>query len=157
MSLPTKAIDRLFERLAATYGASWSRQWADVPLSDVKTAWAHELSGYGSENGLKAVAWALENLPERVPNVIEFRAICRRAPAPELPRLPEPKADHQRLAVELAKLGDIRAKVVSESKADHKAWARRIVARYEAGDRINPTSLRFAREALRSHLVSQEA
>lgn len=152
MSLPTKAVDRLFERLAATYGAAWTRQWADVPLSDVKTAWAHELAGYASETGLKAVAWALENLPERAPNVIEFRAICRRAPAPELPRLPEPKADPERLKRELSRLGDIRAKVVSESRIDHKAWARRILARHDAGEKINPTSLRFAREALRLHL-----
>lgn len=156
MSLPTKAIDRLFERLAATYGAAWTRQWADVPLSDVKTAWAHELSGYASETGLKAVAWALENLPERVPNVIEFRAICRRAPAPELPRLPEPKADPERLKQELAKLGDIRAKA-THTPRDCKAWAKRILARHEAGDKLNPTSLRFAREALRLHLVSEEA
>ncbi len=27
------------------------------------------------------VAWALENLPERCPNVIEFRNLCRQAPA----------------------------------------------------------------------------
>lgn len=156
MSLQTKAVDRLFERMAATYGAAWVRQWADVPPSDVKTAWAHELSGYASETGLKAVAWALENLPDRVPNAIQFRNLCRLAPATEAPRLPEPKADPQRLAAELAKLGNIRAKVVSESRVDHKAWAKRIIARHDAGDRINPTTLRFAREALRSHLKSTE-
>jgi len=42
MSLSIKVIDRLFERLGATYGASWSKMWADVPLVDVKTTWAHE-------------------------------------------------------------------------------------------------------------------
>lgn len=151
MSLPTKAVDRLFERLAATYGAAWTRQWADVPLSDVKTAWAHELAGYASETGLKAVAWALENLPERSPNVIEFRAICRRAPAPELPRLPEPKAEPERLKRELSRLVDIRAKVAS-SGVDHKTWAKSLIARDAAGEKVRPISLRFAREALRLHL-----
>lgn len=151
MSLPTKAVDRLFERLAATYGAAWTRQWADVPLSDVKTAWAHELAGYASETSLKAVAWALENLPERAPNVIEFRAICRRAPAPELPRLPEPKADPGRLKRELSRLVDIRAKVAS-SGVDHKAWAKSLIARDASGEKVRPISLRFAREALRLHL-----
>lgn len=157
MSLPIKAIDRLFERLAATYGAAWTRQWVDVPLSDVKTAWAHELSGYASETGLKAVAWALESLPERVPNVIEFRAICRRAPALDAPRLPEPKADPERLKQELTKLVEIRAKVVSVPKLDHKAWAKTIIARDAAGENVRPISLRFARDALRMHLVSNEA
>lgn len=145
MSLPIKAIDRLFERLAATYGAQWSRQWADVPITDVKTAWAHELDGY--ENNLKAIAWALENLPERCPNVIEFRNICRRAPLPDVPRLDAPKADPERVQRELSKLGDVRKKVLSTT-VDHKAWARRIIARNDAGEKLNPTSLRFAKEAV---------
>jgi hypothetical protein len=38
---------------------------------------------------------------------------------------------------------------------DHKAWARRIIGRFDAGDRVNPTTLRFAREALRMHLSSE--
>lgn len=146
MSLTTKTIDRLFERLAATYGAAWTRQWADVPIADVKTAWAHELSGF--KGRLDAVAWALENLPERCPNVIEFRNLCRSAPAPEAPRLPEPKADPERLKAELSKLGDLRAKAVATSTVDHKAWAKRLIARHEAGEILNMTSLRFAREAL---------
>lgn len=146
MSLPIKAVDRLFERMAATYGGQWSRQWADVPMSDVKAAWGHELSGY-AEN-LKALAWALENLPERCPNVIEFRNLCRRAPQPEAPKLPEPKADPERVQRELSKLGDVRKKVMSTT-VDHRAWANRIISRHDAGERINMTSLRFAREALR--------
>lgn len=31
---------------------------------------------------------------------------------------------------------------------DHKGWARRLVARHEAGEKLNPTLLRFAHEAL---------
>lgn len=153
MSLPTKAIDRLFERLSATYGAAWTRQWADVPINDVKSAWTHELTGFAGN--LEAVAWALENLPERCPNVIEFRNLCRRAPAPELPRLPEPKADPERLKRELSKLVEIRAKAVATTTVDHKAWARRIVGRFDAGDKVNPTTLRFARDALRTHLIPE--
>ena len=149
MSLPTKAIDRLFERLAATYGASWSRMWADVPMNDVKAAWAHELSGF--EADLESVAWALDNLPERCMNVIEFRNLCRRAPAPDVPRLPEPKADPERLRRELSKLGEIRTKVATITTVDHKAWARRILGRFDSGDRVNPAALRFARDALRMH------
>lgn len=146
MSLPAKAIDRLFNRLAATYGAQWTRQWADLPISDIKTAWAHELAVFGSS--LHRIAWALENLPPKCPNVIEFKNLCRAAPAPEVPRLPEPKADPERVKAELARLGHVRRESVSSTKTDHKAWAKTIVARHEAGDNINPTTLRFAREAL---------
>lgn len=146
MSLPNKAIDRLFERLAATYGAAWTRQWADVPMADVKAAWAHELASFAGS--LHRIAWALENLPARCPNVIEFKHLCRQAPAPEAPRLPEPKADPERVKHELAKLGESRAKASTTERKDNRAWARRIVARAEAGEKVNPTSLRFAREAL---------
>ena len=146
MSISIKAIDRLFERLAATYGSAWSRQWSEVPLSDVKTAWAHELSGYGGR--LEVLAWALENLPERAPNIIEFRNLCRRSPAPEAPRLPEPKADPERLARELSKLQDLKQSVSKASKVDNKAWAKKILQRHADGEKTNPTSIRFAKEAL---------
>lgn len=146
MTLPTKAVDRLFERLSATYGAQWQQQWASVPITDVKSVWAHELSRYAGN--LSALAWALENLPERCPNAIQFKTLCRSAPSPELPKLPEPKADPERLKQELAKLGDLRAKALTTSPLDHKAWARRIMGRYEGGEKLNPTAVRFAREAL---------
>jgi hypothetical protein len=148
MSLPTEAIDRLFTRLGATYGAYWDKSLGSAPLGDVKTAWAHELSAFA--HSLHRIKWALENLPPRCPNVIEFKQLCRQAPAPEVPALPEPKADPERLKNALEKLVDTKATIKSTpSKVDHKAWAKRIMARYHAGERINPTSLRFAKEALR--------
>lgn len=146
MSLPIKAIDRLFERLAATYGAFWTRQWSDIPIADAKSAWAHELAGFNGQ--LEALAWGLENLPEKCPNVIEFRNLCRRAPVPELPRLPEPKADPERMRRELSKLGQIKQQVLSIKTLDGKEWARRIIARHQGGFVVNAVSLRFAREAL---------
>lgn len=146
MSLTTQAIDRLFDRLGATYGSQWDKALGNAPLGDVKTLWAHELSAYATS--LHRIAWALENLPPRCPNVIEFKMLCKQAPAPEVPALPEPKADPERLKRELAKLADIKKTAVAD-KTDHKTWAKRILARYTAGERINPTSLRFAREAMR--------
>jgi hypothetical protein len=146
MSLSTQAIDRLFTRLGATYGAQWDKALGSAPLGDVKTLWAHELSTYA--NSLHRIAWALENLPPRCPNVIEFKQLCRQAPAPEVPALPEPKADPDRLKRELAKLADMK-KIVVADKVDHKAWAKRILGRHKDGMNINPTTLRFAKEALR--------
>lgn len=149
--LTTKAIDRLFDRLAATYGNEWARRWEGLDHAAIKTLWAHELDSFGAR--LDAIAWALENLPSRAPNVIEFRNLCRSAPRPPEALLPEPKADPARVAAELAKLDTVR-KQANASRVDHKAWARRLMARHEAGDVLKPIQLRFAREALRLHLVA---
>lgn len=151
MSLPNKAIDRLFERMAATYTTAWVRQFEVVPMQDVKTAWAHELAPFAGR--LDAIAWALENLPGKCPNVIEFKTLCRQAPRPPEPALPMPAANPERMREELAKLGHIeKAKRMNASTFDHKAWAKRLIAQHEAGEKVKPISLRFAREALRMHL-----
>ena len=145
MSLSTKAIDRLFDRLSATYGAQWHRVWDGVPMNDVKSLWAQELAGF--ENNLDAIVWALENLPERAPNVIVFRNLCRNAPTPPEKMLPLPKADPARMAAELAKLGTI-AQAQKATTFDHKSWAKRILSQVEAGDKVRPVCVRFAKEAL---------
>lgn len=147
MSLPLKAIDRVFDRLTATYGRDFTGRFDGVDQTEMKSLWAHELSGFADKLGM--VAWALENLPERAPNVIEFRNLCRKAPAPELPKLPEPKADPERVRSELAKLSPVVSGIKSNSTYDHKAWAKRLISRHEAGEKLNPTTLRFAKEALR--------
>ena len=147
MSLPIKAVDRIFLRLLATYGTEFSGRYSGVQDGDLKSMWAHELAGFASD--LPSIAWALENLPERCPNAIAFRNLCRQAPRAEVPQLPEPKADPERLRAELARLQPLREAIVATSPVDHKAWARRIVARAEAGERVNRTSLSMARSALR--------
>lgn len=154
MSLPLKAVDRLFDRLVATYGSEWVRRWEGLDDAAIKTLWAHELAQFAGR--LDAIAWALENLPPRAPNVIEFRNLCRGAPRPPEALLPEPKADPARVAAELAKLASVR-KAASSSSRDHKAWAKALIARHNAGDPIKPIQLRFAREALRLNLVGAGA
>lgn len=147
MSLPIKAVDRIFLRLLATYGTEFSGRYSGVQDGDLKSMWAHELAGFASD--LPSIAWALENLPERCPNAIAFRNLCRQAPRAEAPQLPEPKADPERVRAELARLQPLREAIAATSPVDHKAWARRIVARVEAGERVNRTSLSMARSALR--------
>lgn len=145
MSLPMKAIDRLFERLGATYGKQWTSMWEGTPISDVKTLWAHELAPYAQH--LECIAWALENLPPRAPNAIEFKQFCRSAPRKEeVPAIAHVKADPERVKAEFAKLREVVK--ARPSVIDHKAWAKVIIARHEAGEKVRPISLRFAREAL---------
>lgn len=156
MSLTLNAIDRLFARLIPTYGAQWTRMWEGIPISDVKTAWAYELAPFAGR--LDSIAWALENLPPRCPNVIEFKALCRQAPRPPEQQLPLPKADPERVATELSKLRDVATRSALETHAvDPKGWAKTLKARDEAGEKLNPTVRRFYREALRVHLIPEEA
>lgn len=150
MSLPTAWIDKIFDKLTLVYGQSFLRRWADIDLNAVKSDWGHELAGF--ENFPAGIAYALEHLPpERPPTVLEFRAIGRRAPVADAPRLEAPKADPDRIARELAKLKPTRAAMAQP--VDHRAWARRIVARADAGDRIARATLRCARDALASELA----
>jgi len=151
MPLPLKAIDRLFDRLTLTYGRAFMGQWDGIPerqLGDLKSLWADELGQFAGR--LECVAWALENLPDRAPNVIEFKALCRKAPRPAVAALPEPPADPQRLATELAKLSDVRRAVASggASRTDPKGWAHAILARVAAGERVSPAVRTMARQAL---------
>ena len=142
MSLPIVAIDRLFARLNATYGAAWDRALGSVPVADAKAAWAHELGGFAGR--LQDVAWALEHLPERCPNVIEFRNLCRLAPAAEVAQLPAPPANPERIRAELAKLGPVaRQSLAVGGGAANRAWAKRILERVAAGEHVG----RYARES----------
>ena len=148
MSLPMKTIDRLFERMAAAYGAEWVRRWEGVPIQDVKKAWGHELAVFSSELGLKRIAWALDNLTDKAPNAPQFRNLCRQAPAESAPALPMPPANPERMRAELEKIKHLP----TSGGIDSKAWAKALIAKDAAGEKVCPVSLRCAREAMRMHL-----
>lgn len=149
MSLPLPAIDHIFERLAAVYGRQFLDLYADIDPASVKTEWGYELEAFASSAGLRRVQWALRNLPDRAPNAIQFRNLCRQAPVDVAPPLPAPSANPERMRAELAKLGHVeKSKRMTASSFDHKAWAKRLVARHNGGDKIRPISLLFARQAL---------
>lgn len=148
MGLSTKTIDRLFERLTLAYGVQFMAQYEGMPVADVKTDWCEWLAPYADR--LQAIGWALENLPERPVNAVQFRNLCRSAPAPAAVQLPEPPANPQRMRAELEKLAPLLASRRVE-RLDSRHWARRIVAASDAGERVNPTSLMFARQALGLH------
>lgn len=141
--LPMPWVDRIFDKLTLVYGQSFLRRWADIDLAAVKADWAHELAWYAQQPS--SIAWALQNLPaDKPPTVLEFRAIARKAPVEPAPRVEAPKADPERVAAELGKLGPL----LERKGDDGKDWARRLVARADAGEKLRPISVRFAREAL---------
>lgn len=133
MSLPVKAVERLFERMLATYGTEFSNKWGGAPIADVKSVWADELAGFAGR--LDAVAWALQNLPERVPNAVQFKALCRQAPAPAQKALPAPPpANPERVAAEMQKLGAVRDQVLAGQNAC-RDWVAALQRRIDGGYR----------------------
>jgi len=142
------AIDRLFERLALTYGSAWQNSFGAAPIMDVKSMWQHELGSFlQNKETMKRIVWALNNLPERVPNVIQFKNLCRMAPAPEVPMLPAPPADPARVAAELAKLAPIMAE--RTERVDPKAWAKQLRFRNLAGERLSSIQIQMYKQALK--------
>lgn len=112
-------------------------------MNAVKSDWGHELAGFA--NHPKAIAWALQNLPEKAPTVLSFKFLARRAPPDELPKLEAPKADPTRVAEELAKLAPLKQAPSMRPNAD---WAYRIVGRHKEGEKFAPLVLRMAREVV---------
>jgi hypothetical protein len=147
MSLNSKTVDRLFDRLSATYGREFRARYEGVEEAAIKTSWAHELASLGPH--LHMIAWALENLPEKAPNVIIFRNLCRSAPALPEKLLPAPKADPKRVAAELAKLSPLVTAAKSGAmRIDHRAWARYNIDRHAAGHPLSVFALKCSQLAL---------
>lgn len=145
MSLPLPWVDKIFLKLTLIYGRDFIGRWEGLEISDVKTDWGHELGGF--ENWPEAIAHALANCPpNKPPTVLEFRDLARKGPRAKVPLLPEPVADPERVAAELAKLAPLKAALTTPT--DHKKWARTLIERHAAGEKLNMTTLRFAREAL---------
>ena len=111
MSLPSRWIDKIFEKLTLVYGQDFLRRWQDIDLELVKADWAHELAGYEAHPA--AVAYALANLPDRPPTVLEFRRIAMRAPAASAPRLQAPRADPALVREQLAKARALLSRAVA--------------------------------------------
>lgn len=136
-------IEGIFAKLAIRYGEVWARQWQSVDIKLVKADWAEELGGF-SQN-LEPLRYALRNLPERCPNVTEFKALANRCPPPEFKQLPAPRASEKVIAEQIAKQTGLKAVV---TRHDDKEWARRLIGCYENGGCLRPISLLFARQAL---------
>lgn len=141
----TQPIDRLFERLSMTYGIAWDNSIGTAPLNEIKSFWMNQLSGFmQSKESMMAISWALNHLPERPPNLVQFKNLCYQAPAVEKPQLPSPPADSERVKQELAKLG-----AMNKLKSDPKDWARKILGDYDDGVKKSPTVVQMARDALK--------
>lgn len=149
MSLPTKWVDAIFTRLSVVYGRDFLGRWEGVPIAAVKTDWGECLKGFFDQPD--AIAFALANLPySKPPTALEFRAICRQAPTTNPIALPEPKADHAIVAEQLRKMAAtaIRSSADRDKQGDPLAWAKRLKARHDGGEKLGMFQIHCYRVAL---------
>lgn len=163
-ALPAAWIERVFATMRATYGATFDRQWAPPPgLSDDQlrehgqqqmALWARQLVGL--IGAPYRISFALENLPEYPPNLVQFKALCWHAPerAAPVPALPAPVQDRARVAAALARMRDLQ---LHHSPIQ---WAHDLRDREAAEDADTPASKRMTqvqRDAWREALASKAA
>jgi len=147
MSLRLEAVERIFTRLTATYGREFTGKWDGQEIAPVKSLWAHELAAFNDQ--LKCIAWALENLPAKAPNLIEFKQLCRQAPRDMYVALDGPKVDRTIVDAEMAKIAASALKPKAEGgKVDYRAWAKRLKARHDSGEKLGMYQISKYREAL---------
>jgi hypothetical protein len=147
MSLPIAWIDRIFDRLTVRYGNRFLDRWKGVNMDAVRYDWSSTLAGL--KGWPEAIAFAFGLIDdEKPPTAAMFRSLALKAPKPERLALPEPAADPDRIAAEIAKLEHLRTKPAADSGHGMKAWAYRLKARDEAGESINMNQRRCYQAAL---------
>lgn len=109
--LPNAWVEKIFARMQGIYGRDFTGQFStgmvngiDAGLENAKATWADELGSF--IKWPEAIAYALEHLPERVPNCIKFKELCRMAPRPEPIKL-EHKITEEQAAENRKKIKEI--------------------------------------------------
>jgi hypothetical protein len=140
--LPRDAVEQIFEKLTLVYGVDFMNRYRGLEYDDVVADWARELAGFARNPD--AIRFALENLPAgKPPTVLEFRDLARRVPR-IAQALPPPAATPNVLQAELKRMDAIRRR----APVDPLAWARRLVARHEAGEKVRSLALKDAQAVL---------
>lgn len=137
--LPQHWVEKLFRKLSARYGKAFLGQYDGIALQDVMDDWAEELGGFAQRP--EAIGHAVAHLPERAPNVTQFRALCLGAPAPAL-ALPPVPADPARVQAELAKV-DRAMRMDSR----YTGWIERGLAGLDSGVKRSPLVAKMLRDA----------
>jgi hypothetical protein len=141
MSLPSPWVDKIFTKLAVTYGQRFLGLYAGLDLQAVKDDWADELAGYAQSPA--AIKHALGILPtDKPPTVLEFRQLCRSAPQYVQAQLPGPRTPPP------PNLREAVAGIGKEGAYDPKEWAHKLKAREESGASLTMAQKQMWREAL---------
>jgi hypothetical protein len=146
------AVEAVFAKLLLVYGtARMNATYRDQPIATVKAHWAHELHGVSPAG----IAYGLQNLPpDNLPNVLQFKAACMRAPETTARRLPPPTPHPDRVKAVQARLeGLVQAMT---GPRDPKAWAWRLHRAELGGERLTPAVRVMYRAALSHELATLE-
>ena len=135
-----KAVEYVFDVMQNVYGDKWERTHTSG-IDDAKSLWAYQLNAYThTANAKKSILWACKNLPNHVPTAIGFCSLCRAAynlmeeSKPVVETEPKP-------ALQKTK----NKKVLIRPKA----WAYKLKARHEAGEKLHTYQITCYQEALR--------
>ena len=143
MSLPAAWVDRLFQKLAVTYGRDFTSRWEGMNADDVKADWGRELAGFAQSPD--SIKYGLENLPaDKPPTVLQFRDLCRRMPSKAPLALPPPDPNPE---VAKAAIGALKR---LSGASGSKAWAEALKRSEEKGGRLT----KFQRDAWREVIGS---
>lgn len=151
--VPPAAVEAVFAKLLLVYGAGrLNAAYRDQDIGTVKRHWAHELRGLNPSD----VAYGLTVLPpDFVPNVLQFKAACQRAPVEAFRAIAGPPASPERVKRALARFSELREAL--QRGGDPKAWAWKLLRRGEHGERIPSCHLRMARAALERELLALQS
>lgn len=144
-------VRKLFVLLHGAYGSLFLSKYAtgekseaggDKGVAAAMLVWDAALSRFTPDVIEAGAKRLMAESPEFAPNLPQLEKVCeaitpRKTYAEEagLPRLPAPAPAEP-------------MKVSFDMRGDGKDWARRILARSEAGDKIRPYTLQSARQAL---------
>lgn len=147
-ALPEAWIERVFGRFEDFYGAKFLDMWRGSDMLRVKRTWAMKLVGFSDQP--ERISFALNALEHHPfpPTLPEFLALCRQAPPPNRPALPEPRIDPE---VAAARAKQVQEKTLESMRnPPHHHWAVRILSDIAAGVVLPRISEQFAIEALQN-------
>lgn len=141
-------IERLFDRLATKYGRAFMARYEGLEARAVHSDWSDELRDYDNRKGYEIIHWALQHLPERPPNSIQFHNLCRQAPIDRSMALPPP--DGKPLTEEQRRVLREAIQAIAKPRPEGKdlTWAHRVMGRAKAGEKCSSIAVRMAKEAL---------
>jgi len=151
-NFPLHAIDRLFARFIAIYGAQkTATAWGNGDADERALVWHQALSKYP----MAVVGDALRELAETgtgwPPTLPEFVALVKaKMPQPmHMKALPVPDRTADEVAAGAVQMAAIRDSV--GQKNDPAAWAYRVIERYRSGDSVVAhSSYKLAQQALKN-------